>query len=63
MRCPFLKFSFYTAGSNTGGGYPDIWKKSEEFEECIGEECQAYYVEETFYPESKKGACALCKKK
>lgn len=62
MKCPFRKHTIYAA-SRTGSNYPLEWITSEEFEECIGEKCVAFFLKETYYPETKAEACALCQNK
>lgn len=56
MKCPFRKKTAYVRGQQLG------YLAIEEFEECVGEECAAYYIYKTFYPETDKGGCSLCKK-
>jgi len=40
--CPYKKSTYYEAGHNTGAGYPDMWKMTELFCECIKERCMAW---------------------
>ena len=63
MKCPFRKRIVYTAGCSSGAGYPSEWITSEEFEDCIGEKCPAFFLKETYYPETMAEACALCQNK
>lgn len=61
MKCPFRKSKVTTARNDTGKGYPQDWITTEFFEKCIGEECAAYYVIRTCYPELEESdGCALC---
>lgn len=59
-ECPFRKRTIYSAGRNTGSGYPLEWITTEEFEECIGENCMAYYVAKHSFQTDKVAVCTLC---
>lgn len=63
MKCPFRKSKIATARNDTGKGYPQNWISEEYFEDCIGEECAAYYVIRRCYPEAEEfDGCTLCPK-
>ena len=67
MKCPFRKRSVYNAGRNTGSGYPLEWVVNEEFEECIGEDCIAFFKKEVYSNIEKEyvieKCCGICQKR
>lgn len=54
-KCPFRKRTHYECGQNSGSGYPISWVATEEFEDCIGEECQV------FVQERYDTRCGMCR--
>lgn len=67
MKCPFRKKTIYISGRNTGCGYPMEWNSVEEFEDCIGKECAAFYQKKIYSNTEGKyifiEQCGVCTKK